>query len=74
MSEATIKIGGMSCDGCVRSVTRALTGAPGVSDPRVSIGEAKVALDPARGRVEDLRDLVEGAGFDVLDITLSEAS
>lgn len=74
MSEATIKIGGMSCDGCVKAVTRALSSARGVSDLRVSVGEAKVTIDPATARTEDLRDRVEDAGFDVLDIALSEPS
>ncbi|MEZ4406585.1 MAG: heavy metal-associated domain-containing protein [Polyangiales bacterium] len=72
MSEATIKIGGMSCDGCVKAVTRALSNTPGVSGLRVTIGEAKVTLDPT-ARAEDLRDRVEDAGFEVLDVALSDA-
>ena len=54
----------MSCEGCVKSVTRTLTGVAGVEDVSVVIGEAKVTYDPARTSVAELRKAVERAGFE----------
>ena len=50
MESATIKIAGMTCMGCVRSVTNVLQELPGVSRAEVSLdrGEAQVEFDSAR--------------------------
>ena len=66
MNETLIKVGGMSCQKCVASVTAALQGVPGVSAVAVSLdaGEAKVGYDPAQATEGDLRNAVEDAGFD----------
>jgi copper chaperone len=52
MEEVTIKVGGMSCQGCVKNVTGALSATPGVASVAVSLeaGEARVSYDPARCR------------------------
>lgn len=66
MSEVTIKIEGMSCGGCVRSVTGALKALPGVEDAQVLLdaAEARVSFDPAKVTVDAMRTAVENAGFD----------
>ena len=66
MENVVIKVGGMSCQGCVKSVTGALTAVPGVAAAEVSLerGEAKVAFDPAQVDVTRLRQAVDDAGFD----------
>lgn len=66
MVEATIKVEGMSCGGCVRSVTEALKAHPGVGDAEVSLeaGQARVEYDPDVVSVPQLRQAVEDAGFD----------
>lgn len=66
MSEATIKVEGMTCGGCVRSVTEALKAQAGVLEAEVSLdtGEARVRYDAAATSVADLRKAVEDAGFD----------
>ena len=46
MIEATFRIDGMSCGGCVRSVTSTLKALPGVEVEAVSVGRARVSLDP----------------------------
>ena len=38
----TLAISGMSCDHCVRRVTRALTAVPGVSVQDVQVGRARI--------------------------------
>lgn len=66
MEQLTMKVGGMTCQGCVRSVKQVLESQPGVEAAEVSLeqGEARVRFDPSRASAETLRIAVEGAGFD----------
>jgi copper chaperone len=66
MATAEIKIEGMSCSGCVSSVTRSLKAVPGVEGVDVSLDEAsaKVTYDAALTGVPELKRAVERAGFD----------
>jgi copper chaperone len=68
MEAVIMKVKGMTCNGCVASVTRVLKAVPGVDDVAVSLspGEAKVAFDPGRTGVAALRAAIEGAGYDVV--------
>jgi copper chaperone len=67
METIALDIGGMTCNGCVGSVTRVLKATPGVSDARVTLspGRAEVTYDPAKADVATLRKAVEDAGYDV---------
>jgi copper chaperone len=58
-----IDIDGMSCDGCVRSVTQVLSRLPGVSVVGVEVGSARVELDESRASEQHLMRAVEKAGF-----------
>lgn len=66
MENTTIKIGGMSCQGCVRNITGVLTALPGVSQAEVLLeaGEARVAFEPQRVSRAELIGAIEDAGFD----------
>jgi copper chaperone len=66
MANVVIKVGGMSCGGCAKSVIGVLTALPGVERAEVSLeaGEARVDFDPARVALERLRHAIEEAGFD----------
>lgn len=66
MEKITLKVGGMTCMGCVGSVTRVLQAVDGVSEVAVSLekAQAEVGFDPSRTKREDLCAAVEGAGFD----------
>jgi copper chaperone len=68
METVAMKVEGMTCGGCVASVTRVLKAVPGVQDANVTLtpGEAKVTYDPAATSLPALRAAVEGAGFDVV--------
>jgi len=68
METITLDIGGMTCQGCVGSVTRVLRATPGVSDAQVSLSpaQARVTYDPARTDTSVLRKAVEDAGYDVV--------
>jgi copper chaperone len=66
MATADIKIEGMSCEGCVKSVARALQGVPGVEKVEVFLakGKADVTYDPAKAGLADLKRAVERAGYE----------
>lgn len=66
MEDVVIKVLGMSCQGCVKNLTGALSGTPGVASVVVSLeqGEARVSYDPARVSANALRTVVEDCGFD----------
>ncbi len=66
MESAVIKVGGMSCGGCVKSVTNVLQGLDGVGKADVSLerGEARVEFDPARVARERMLQVIVDAGFD----------
>ena len=66
MQEISIKVGGMSCQGCVKNVTGVLQALPGVAAVDVSLeaGEARVRHDPAQSDVAALKAAIEDAGFD----------
>jgi copper chaperone CopZ len=67
MENATLNVTGMTCQGCVTSVTRVLKAVPGVADVVVSLqpGTAKVAYDAARTSLPVLKAAIEDAGYDV---------
>jgi copper ion binding protein len=66
METTRIKVGGMTCSGCVASVTRALQSIEGVDKVEVSLEEAQASVryDPARVNETKLRSAIEDAGFD----------
>ncbi len=65
MQQATIRVEGMTCNGCVASVTRVLKALPGVGSVDVSLErhEAQVQFDPARIDPEHLRTAIAAAGY-----------
>ncbi len=67
METTTPDVKGMSCQGCVASVTRVLKAVPGVSDAAVVLnpGTATVTYDPAQTSALALRAAIEGAGYGV---------
>jgi copper chaperone len=68
METVTMTVQGMTCGGCVASVTRVLKAVPGVNDVAVTLQPpaAKVTFDPAQTAQPALKQAIEGAGFDVV--------
>jgi copper chaperone CopZ len=60
-----ITIEGMTCGGCVASVTRVLERLP-IANKSVSIGAAEVTYDETIVTREQIADAIEGAGFEVV--------
>jgi len=66
METTTIKVDGMSCGGCVKSVTGVLTALDGVAKAEVSLEQkqAVVEFDAAQVTRDQLKAVIEDAGFD----------
>jgi copper chaperone len=64
--EETIAVEGMTCEGCVRSVTRAVGAVPGVEAVAVDLAgkRATVRYDAARVTAARVREAIRDAGFD----------
>lgn len=65
MATATLKISGMSCDHCVRSVTSALQGVAGVERAEVDLGKGRalVEYDATRTSPRVLANVVMDEGY-----------
>ncbi len=65
METIDLKVEGMDCEGCVKSVTRMLAGVPGVEKVNVSLaeGKASVTYDPAKSGIAQFKKAVERAGY-----------
>lgn len=66
MATSTLNIQGMTCGGCVKSVTAALQREEGVSKVDVSLadGTARVDYDPDVTTPQALAELVNDIGFE----------
>lgn len=69
METTVFNIKGMTCMGCVNSITRVLQQLPGVGKVEVSLGQeqAKINFDPAKTALTELKATIEDAGFEVVD-------
>ena len=67
MDTITIKVNGMTCSGCVASVTRVLEEIDGVGKVDVSLDRKQATIDYEPGRVNParLRSAIEDAGYEV---------
>lgn len=67
MQTEIVKVTGMTCGGCISTVTHALKAVSGVGDVDVSLsaGEATVQFDERLTSPEKLKSAVNGAGYGV---------
>ncbi|HEY9210894.1 MAG TPA: heavy-metal-associated domain-containing protein [Methylotenera sp.] len=67
MQTEHIIVTGMTCGGCVNSLTRALKAVAGVGDVNVTLatGETSVQYDENLTATEQLRSAVENAGYGI---------
>lgn len=65
MTTKTYTIAGMSCGGCVKSLTRVLSSVPGIEPLKIDVGTAQLKVDEARVSSQTVRDAVARAGFEV---------
>ncbi|MCB0016048.1 MAG: heavy-metal-associated domain-containing protein [Anaerolineales bacterium] len=66
METTIIKVEGMSCGGCVKSVTNVLTALPGVAKAEVSLEDkqARVEYEAGRVSIDDMKRVIVDAGFE----------
>jgi len=66
LETVTLKVNGMTCQGCVSSVTKALQAVTGVASAEVSLerAEAKVSYSPREVSVERLKVAIDDAGYE----------
>lgn len=66
METTVIKIGGMSCQGCVKNIGGVLSALAGVASAEVSLeaAQATVAFDAQQVTRQALLAAIEDAGFD----------
>jgi len=64
-----LKVNGMTCENCVRHVSKALESVAGVSQVNVSLdqGQADVEFDDGQATTEQLKQAVQEAGYDTED-------
>ena len=67
MQTVTLGVSGMTCGGCVSSVTKVLNALEGVAKADVSLDKkcAVVDYDPAKLGVDRLKSTIEEAGYEV---------
>ncbi|BAY35472.1 cation-transporting ATPase (plasmid) [Nostoc carneum NIES-2107] len=65
METATLKLRGMSCASCAKSIEEAISSVPGVNECSVNFGaeQATVEYDPRTTDVQTIQDAVDGAGY-----------
>ena len=61
--EKTFIIEGMSCGGCVNSLTRVLKTVPGIEPLEIEVGKASLRLDSDVADTGAVKAAVERAGF-----------
>ncbi|BCL75027.1 hypothetical protein JHS3_07630 [Jeongeupia sp. HS-3] len=68
MEHIEIRIDGMSCGGCVASVTRAVQAVEGVKTVSVSLAPpvAQVDFDAADTDAAEIERAIEDAGYDIV--------
>lgn len=66
MVERTVVIDGMSCGGCVNSLSRVLAAVPGIEPVKVEVGKAHLKVDSAVVTAEVIAAAVDRAGFTVV--------
>ena len=70
MQTETLIVTGMTCGGCVDSVTRALVAVDGVHNVNVSLAnkEVKIDFDETMTSTDKLANAIEKAGYGVAEI------
>lgn len=64
---STLSISGITCSGCVNTLTRVLKAVPGVEDVAIDqeTGHAQIRHDSAQAPLTQLQAAIEDAGYDV---------
>ena len=67
MEKKTLKVQGMSCEHCVKAVTKAVADLPGTAQVKVDLkaGTASFDFDPGKTGLKEIEAAIVDAGFTV---------
>jgi len=63
MQTLNLSIEGMHCGGCANRVSAALKSAPGTKVEQVTVGSARLSIDPAKTSAAALIKVLDDLGF-----------
>lgn len=64
--KAKIQVQGMGCENCIRHVTEALEGLPGVKDVTVDLQTGEVSFDkPDSVSMDAIKSAIKDAGYQI---------
>jgi copper chaperone len=68
MNKETIKVEGMSCEHCVKAVTKAVNALPGIGSVEVDLksGTVSVEHDPSQSTLDKIKFEIEEQGYDIV--------
>ncbi|MDR0553519.1 MAG: copper ion binding protein [Treponema sp.] len=68
MEKKVLKVEGMSCEHCVKAVTRALESLPGLAGVAVELksGTVSFRFDPGKTSLKDIEAAIDDAGYTVV--------
>jgi copper chaperone len=68
MEKSVLKVEGMSCDHCVKAVTKAVTALPGIGGVTVDLktGTVTVEADLSQSPLDKIKSEIEGQGYDIV--------
>ncbi|NLT38859.1 MAG: copper chaperone CopZ [Clostridiales bacterium] len=68
MEKSVLKVEGMSCEHCVRAITKAVGALPGVGSVAVDLKARTVTVehDPAQTALPKIKAEIEDQGYDVV--------
>ena len=64
--DKTFTISGMSCGGCVNSLTRVLKTVPGIEPLKIEVGKAALRIDTDQVTHDTVKSAVARAGFELV--------
>ncbi|MDR3240134.1 MAG: copper ion binding protein [Clostridiales bacterium] len=68
MEKITLRVDGMSCEHCIKAITKTLGALPSVKKVQVNLGAKTVsaAFDPAACTLDKIKQEIEDLGYDVV--------
>lgn len=68
MEKIVLQVEGMSCDHCVKSITKAVNELPGVAQVEVSLSDKTVMVeyDNTKVKVEQIKSVIEEQGYEII--------
>lgn len=67
MEKTILKVDGMSCEHCVKAITKAVSALPGIGHVNVDLkaGTVAVEYDAAQSSLESIKYEIEDQGYDI---------